>query len=675
MIMARDSRVLELAEGIFRIATDAGRNGLSGFGYLLIDGNECAYLDPGSAADFDDAVKPLRQIVDPSRITWVIAHNHSADLCSAIPLLEKNGFRGSVVLDWPTMLVAQHYGIHSPYYMLNEHDFALRFASGRILQFIPAPYLPCAGSVLTFDTRSKILFTGDLFGASGISSSPWSDSSYPEAMRQYHEHVIPSRNIMAPLMNRLQLMDVSMIAPHHGSVIRERISDNIRYLHDLECGGRALLSQKQLGRDGTWGSICDAVFRRFCAIFPAEEVLSVFEGTPLPFSREGTDIRVCDDMGAEVWDRFFAEIAAKKSPSWLVPVEPLVRQLVREYGIPWPAVYSGLVKESHPSSSGAVSVRAAESAGEPNHVRTVQTDLANSDFTGLHNDAFFRSFLEKETQTRLNAGGLFSVMFLSVDNLAQINNKLGKKTGDEILIHLTYLINNFIVSDKDAAGFRLFKAEGPWFALFMPDTPIEKGAEVADRVRVAVSQSAVFLTHVTVSAGVVCLDEFRKEKGSAAATASMIHDAGMMKGRIAQKKGPGSIYYRVDANELTTFENFVLIADPDTMNLGILSKALSDMGIPSVTCEDGSAALSVMEKKDPQAVICELMLPKIDAFRIKEQLNRSVYTKGIPFILIAHDKSETLVAQSLSLGISYFFKKPCHPAEIAGITRLLVSGV
>jgi PleD family two-component response regulator len=83
--------------------------------------------------------------------------------------------------------------------------------------------------------------------------------------------------------------------------------------------------------------------------------------------------------------------------------------------------------------------------------------------------------------------------------------------------------------------------------------------------------------------------------------------------------------------------------------------------------------MEILEKRDPQAIICEMMLPKIDAFRIKEHLNRSVYSKGIPFILLAHEKNERLVSQSLSLGITYFFRKPCPPSEIAGITRLLVS--
>ena len=65
------------------------------------------------------------------------------------------------------------------------------------------------------------------------------------------------------------------------------------------------------------------------------------------------------------------------------------------------------------------------------------------------------------------------------------------------------------------------------------------------------------------------------------------------------------------------------------------------------------------------------MLPKLDAFRIREQLRMHSDTDQIPFVLISYLKDESNVLRALSLGIQHYYKKPFLLAELVGIVRLL----
>jgi len=61
----------------------------------------------------------------------------------------------------------RHYTAASKLVSLNELKFEYTFSSGQKIHFTKTPYAHAAGSFVTFDTKTKVLFTGDLFGRYG----------------------------------------------------------------------------------------------------------------------------------------------------------------------------------------------------------------------------------------------------------------------------------------------------------------------------------------------------------------------------------------------------------------------------------------------------------------------------------------------------------------------------
>ncbi len=74
-------------------------------------------------------------------------------------MLEKEGLNAQVVTTWKCQTLVKYYGIQMPYYLIEEHEMQLRLKSGRILSFILTPYLHFAGAFVTYDMKTRSLFS------------------------------------------------------------------------------------------------------------------------------------------------------------------------------------------------------------------------------------------------------------------------------------------------------------------------------------------------------------------------------------------------------------------------------------------------------------------------------------------------------------------------------------
>jgi diguanylate cyclase (GGDEF)-like protein len=82
------------------------------------------------------------------------------------------------------------------------------------------------------------LFSSDLFGGFTDQFQLYAeDESYFEKLRPFHEHYIPGRDILDYALNNIERYPVEMIAPQHGSILKDKLVPFIlAKLRHLECG-------------------------------------------------------------------------------------------------------------------------------------------------------------------------------------------------------------------------------------------------------------------------------------------------------------------------------------------------------------------------------------------------------------------------------------------------------
>ena len=207
--------------------------------YLIEQGDQSVLLDPGSVLTFRHTLRKIEEVVPFSHIRYFVCHHQDPDITGALPLIDQLVSRDDAVLvtHWRTQMLVKHYGLQLPFWLVEGHDWQLPLLD-RTVNFVFTPYAHFPGAICTFDPVSRVLFSSDIFG--GLTPEfalVAQDESYFEALRPFHEHYMPSRDILGYALRAIERYPIRLIAPQHGSIIPEHlVASMIDKLKTLDCG-------------------------------------------------------------------------------------------------------------------------------------------------------------------------------------------------------------------------------------------------------------------------------------------------------------------------------------------------------------------------------------------------------------------------------------------------------
>jgi len=209
--------------------------------YLLLDGDETILIDPGSIPDFPKIMRKVIDVVDPASISHIIAQHQDPDVCGNLAVVEDVIERPDlrIVAHQHTIRLIRHIGLHSEFYPVDDADYKLTLNSGRVLEFMFTPFLHSPGAIVTYDSKSKSLFTSDIFGA--INRDDWSlfaSGDFCASMAPFHQAYMANNRILKKCLNRMQQRwDIERILPQHGSILEgDDIITAFEFLKALPCG-------------------------------------------------------------------------------------------------------------------------------------------------------------------------------------------------------------------------------------------------------------------------------------------------------------------------------------------------------------------------------------------------------------------------------------------------------
>ena len=105
----------------------------------------------------------------------------------------------------------------------------------------------------------------------------------------------------------------------------------------------------------------------------------------------------------------------------------------------------------------------------------------------------------------------------------------------------------------------------------------------------------------------------------------------------------------------------VAIVDDNERMVALLENILkTDEEIQVVgTSNDGVSALSLIQEKEPDVVLLDLIMPKLDGLEVMQKVNEELVLKKRPeFIVISAIGQENITEDAFGLGASYFIMKP-----------------
>jgi signal transduction histidine kinase len=108
----------------------------------------------------------------------------------------------------------------------------------------------------------------------------------------------------------------------------------------------------------------------------------------------------------------------------------------------------------------------------------------------------------------------------------------------------------------------------------------------------------------------------------------------------------------------------ILIVDDTPTNLDILSEALSDAGYDVAIATSGERALQQLQRRSPDLILLDVMMPGIDGFETCQRLKANPITSDIPVIFMTALADETNKIKGFEYGAIDYITKPFQEREI-----------
>jgi OmpR family response regulator RpaB len=116
----------------------------------------------------------------------------------------------------------------------------------------------------------------------------------------------------------------------------------------------------------------------------------------------------------------------------------------------------------------------------------------------------------------------------------------------------------------------------------------------------------------------------------------------------------------------------ILVVDDEASIRRILETRLSMIGYDVVTASDGEEALDVFHSQDPDLVVLDVMMPKLDGYGVCQELRKE---SDIPIIMLTALGDVADRITGLELGADDYVVKPFSPKELEARIRSVLRRV
>jgi len=108
----------------------------------------------------------------------------------------------------------------------------------------------------------------------------------------------------------------------------------------------------------------------------------------------------------------------------------------------------------------------------------------------------------------------------------------------------------------------------------------------------------------------------------------------------------------------------VLIADDSMVIRSVLRKQLQEQGHVVIEAVDGEDALRACREENPDVVLLDVEMPKLDGHRVLAEMRANEGTANIPVVFLTARATTDDVVEGLRLGAHDYLGKPFEPAEL-----------
>ncbi|MFT9495299.1 FprA family A-type flavoprotein [Anaerosolibacter sp.] len=176
-------------------------------------------------------VENLSQIIDPMKLAYIVINHVEPDHAGALPALVGKAKNAKIVT---TALGAEElkhmFRLHNREFIIIKDGDTLDIG-GKTLQFFETPYLHTEETMITYCIEDKTLYPCDQFSSHVATYDLFNDLAKEDIMPDFNVYyqliMHPHRPYVQDMLQKINSLDIQMIAPSHGYILR---SDAKQYI-------------------------------------------------------------------------------------------------------------------------------------------------------------------------------------------------------------------------------------------------------------------------------------------------------------------------------------------------------------------------------------------------------------------------------------------------------------
>ncbi|MFT7003703.1 MAG: flavorubredoxin [Sulfurimonas sp.] len=209
--------------------------------YLIVDNDSAILLDPGSEVIFNELYEAVSKHIKIENIKFIFLSHQDPDVSGSIAQWAASTNAKFIMSSLWTRFMS-HYGFMdmARVMALSEHGAKLKFGED-YLKFISAHFLHSPGNFSLYDSKSKIIFSGDI-GAT-IVNAPTDYKHvkdfelHIDFIHAFHKRYMGSNKVCRAWVSKVKKLDVDIIAPQHGLIFEnEKATQFLEWFKELKCG-------------------------------------------------------------------------------------------------------------------------------------------------------------------------------------------------------------------------------------------------------------------------------------------------------------------------------------------------------------------------------------------------------------------------------------------------------
>lgn len=178
-----------------------------------------------------DFVEYLKEFIDPRSIQYIVINHTEPDHSGGLGALAGQAPDATIVCTQKAVKELQEmYKLHDRNFLVVKDGDTLDIG-GKTLKFKETPYLHTEETMITYCVEDQILFPCDIFSTHIANDKFFNDEAEADITEDfivYYKLIMhPHRRYVQALSNALQDLEIKMIAPSHGFILRKDVQKYI----------------------------------------------------------------------------------------------------------------------------------------------------------------------------------------------------------------------------------------------------------------------------------------------------------------------------------------------------------------------------------------------------------------------------------------------------------------